>query len=674
MLSENYYIQTQLSLLSIELVLAAGDTPKRSGDFESTYKTATGTEITVKRSPDGKFASKGGGSTSSTLSQIAPETNKAIQKVLLGIGDQTLQNSLIIENTQSPSVTEGIKSTKIQDVIKGDKDPFSNAADFLQAKIAEAATAISENKKEIAIGAGVVALKIAATALGTVAGTLTGAVIANTILGLITGKGFTEAIKLGLAQLTPTGAKALLSNPVVGRLSEYKIIKSAIDAIKEQVEKVKLAKEGGQGIKSFGKKEEVVKKLVTEEGLDYEKVLRMITRRKEEPPNPKKAAVIQKEILDLQRDIEEGQIKAVALTEGKSELSDTDITQLFDLAKKEAEIENKIIEKRGELEQTEGRGFSITKRLNELAEIVEKEGKNSPSYKWRINIVKAEFEYGDELNNLDSLGGYEKLLKSMKKTKPALGSYTTPTASDNNTLREVFRKSSSIPSETPKNLHDEIIANAQKEGLNLQNYLNTPINAQVGLNSGRTCAISSLNDKYAYLTEEAAKLDPIAKAVVDMDMFKNKNIDGYINIGDVAVNELALKIQGYNPLASTAEHTREMIWHESGHLLEKKLGKVEESSAFREDRAKEIPSERKVIPPEGPNTGSRKYALGEFYSPYIGLRMKGVGKYTNTDTGTEVLSSGMELLSNPTMAKRAAKADRETILYALAAMNEKAKD
>lgn len=610
---------------------------------------------------------------------VEPEADRAVREAMRGIGGNALKNSLIAGATQTPGVAEGVKDTNIEDVIKGDNDSFSNAVDFLQNKITEAATAVSENKKEIAIGTGVVALTVAATTLGTIAGTLTGSVIANTLVGLVTGKGLTEAIKLGLTRLTPAGAKALLSNPVVARLSEYKIVKSAIAAINEQVESVKLARNGGIGAKSFGSKEESVKKLVAEEGLDYEKVLQAIARHKEEPPNPKKAAQIQKDILKLEREIQEGAIKIGALTRGKLALNPIEMTQVLGIVKKENELRNRIIEKRASLDTAEGRGFSLAKRLNELVEIEEKQGKESPSYKWRSNVIKAEVQYGEKLDRLDDLGGYGKLNEAMKKTQPAPGTYESTNYADDKALSQIFQLSNSPVLSSADN--QRIVFNAaQKEGLELQNYLSTPINAQVGIKGGLTCAFPGGNNKYSYMTKAMAEGEKVnlynvaPKLLVETDFFKDKNIDGYINIGDVAIQNVGLRTQGYNALASTKEHTREMMWHESGHLLEVKLSKVEESVAFREDRAQEVPSDRKVIPQQGLSAGAQGYTLGEFYSPYIGLNMMGQGRYVDTNRATEVLSSGMELLSSPTLAKRGVKADRETMLYALAAMNEKMKD
>lgn len=677
---DHHFFKFQLELLSLDLQLAeVEERPRRTGDFDSTYKTATGTEVTIKRSPDGKFTHKGGrpSNTATNINNAAPlikpEADKAIREVLCGIKNKTLQNSLITGASQTPGVVEGIKNTNIEDVIKGSQDALSNAVDFMRTRVEEAVTVISENKKEIAIGSAVVAFAVVSAGVTAVLTAATIRATLTTVLDLLRGSTFSDALILGLKSATPEKIRALVSQRLYALSITYRLGITAYQAINKQVEAVKLVKGGGIGAKSFDKKENAVKKLVTEEGLDYEEVLRVITRRKEEPPNSKKVEKAQKQILELEHEIQNGVAKVARITKGKLGLNPIEMSQVLSIAKKEVEIRNNIIEKRGELEQAEGRGFSISRRLNELADIAAKEGKDSPSYKWRMNIVKAEVEYGDELDGLADSSGYNKLLSAMKKPKSASGSYKTPSATDNSAITKLFDAGGS-PARTPINLRSKIIEDASNAGLELQDYLATPINAQVGLVGGMTCAFPGGNNKYSQIIKDSAERDPMFKVFTETAVFKDKSIDGLINIGDVAIDTGGQKLQGYNSLASTKEHTREMMWHESGHLLEVKLGKVAESVAFREERSQEVPGDRKVIPPQGLSAGSQDYALGEFYSPYVGLRMKGQGKYANTDRATEVLSSGMELLSSPSMAKRAAKADRETMLYALAAMNERVKD
>lgn len=118
------------------------------------------------------------------------------------------------------------------------------------------------------------------------------------------------------------------------------------------------------------------------------------------------------------------------------------------------------------------------------------------------------------------------------------------------------------------------------------------------------------------------------------------------------------------------------MWHESGHVLEWKLGLVEESAAFREDRAEETPENRKEKPNLSTITETKsadEYAVGDFYHFYIGTRIK-MDRFSSKDGATEVLSSGIELLSSSVLAKRGIKRDRETMLYALSAMDKKIED
>lgn len=604
---------------------------------------------------------------------VEPETDKAIREAMRAIGNNTLQNSLIAGAVQSPGVAEGIKSTNIEDVIEGSQDAFSNAVAFMRDKVEEAATVVSENKKEIAIGAAVVALAVASAGATAVLNATVIRAGLTTVLSLLKGSNFPDALMLGLKSATPEKIKALISQKIYALAISVKLGTTAHQAINEQVESVKLARSGGVGAKSFDKKEEGVKKLVAEEGLDYEKVLQRIADRKEELPNPKKAEQIQKEILSIQSKIEDGARKAKAVVIGKSSFTASDTTELLAIAKKETELRNTLIEKRGALATAEGRGFSLQKRFNELMEIAKTEGKQSSSYKWRASVIKAEIEYGEKLDNLDSAEDYNKLMDAMKKSVPAPGRYTPISSSDSTKFYSFFLGNMSLP-KTPLEKQEAIVKQAQEAGMVLQNYLNTPIIAQVGLEGGMTCAIPGGNNKYSQITRDIAKGNSLLEPLVQTETFNNKKIDGFINIGDAVVDAGGQKLQGYNASASSDEHIREMMWHESGHILEVKLGKVEESVAFREERSNEVPADKKEIPPKGISLGSQDFALGDFYSPYIGLRMKGQGKYADRDTATEVLSSGMELLSSPTLVKRGVKVDRETILYALAAMNEKVKD
>jgi len=252
-------------MVGLNLQLAeVEEKPKRSGDFETAYKKENGKEIVVKRSPDGKFTNKNGNSTTSITNNqdtdeksqktstpplIEPEADKAIRQVLTGIGNATLQKSLINDASQPPGVIEGIKNTKIEAVIKGSSDAFSNAVAFMRSKIDEAATVVSENKKEIAIGAAVVAFAVAFAVASAGATAVLNAVAIRagltTVLGLLRGSSFPDALILGLKSATPEKIKALVSQKIYALAIGYRLGIIAYQEINKQVEAVKLAKSGG---------------------------------------------------------------------------------------------------------------------------------------------------------------------------------------------------------------------------------------------------------------------------------------------------------------------------------------------------------------------------------------------------------------------------------------------
>ncbi len=84
---EDCYIRTQLNFLEIMLALAS-EAPKRSGDFETTYKTENGKEVVVKRSPDGKFANKNGGASSQEATVSTASVGKTFGKAVGGLADE----------------------------------------------------------------------------------------------------------------------------------------------------------------------------------------------------------------------------------------------------------------------------------------------------------------------------------------------------------------------------------------------------------------------------------------------------------------------------------------------------------------------------------------------------------------------------------------------------------
>lgn len=158
---EDCYIQTQLDFLEITLALA-GEIPKRSGDFETTYKNESGKEIVVKRSPDGKFANKNASagavpeSTASTssvgksfaksISDVADKLAKLPAKVQDAVRKAMFDSEFsrvidkeaekLIKSAYDPGLAIGFQ---LGQSIKAElaKKPFSKFAETVEAKFAE---------------------------------------------------------------------------------------------------------------------------------------------------------------------------------------------------------------------------------------------------------------------------------------------------------------------------------------------------------------------------------------------------------------------------------------------------------------------------------------------------------------------------------------------------------
>lgn len=157
---EDCYIQAQLGFLGITLALA-GEVPKRSGDFETTYKNESGKEIVVKRSPDGKFANKNSndvsqessvaiasvgksfgnviGASADEIAKLPAKTQDAVRKAIFDSDfSRVIDNGveIIIKRAYNPGLEAGFK---LGQNIKAElaKQPFSKFAETVTAKIEE---------------------------------------------------------------------------------------------------------------------------------------------------------------------------------------------------------------------------------------------------------------------------------------------------------------------------------------------------------------------------------------------------------------------------------------------------------------------------------------------------------------------------------------------------------
>ncbi|NJR24859.1 MAG: hypothetical protein HC786_23215 [Richelia sp. CSU_2_1] len=636
----------ELGLLHLYLQLAGVN-------FETAHKTESGKEVSVTRSPDGKFASKN----ASSPSAISPTAVEAFKSA-----SDTIKQKVSKAFAGMPGVLRGVQKTDIVRVAGGFRDPASNFWEFGREKYREAAGATSRLAREMAVGA----LSVAIQALAALASIVLSGATLQRMTQSLENLEFEKPLEQGIIDIVKEASEDTIKRSLEPKnLEPVALSDSIVQSLK------RLAKGGAKTEDVFKGKQEEVRKAIEDEGLDFDLVLRAIAHRGEKAPDPARAREIEDRIRKTEREIPLLGQKAQRIVAGKYFLTASDIRALTELSRKEFQFQRSILEQKADLAAAEGRGFSLKKRVEELADLANKEGRDSPSYQWRRDVIKAELQYGEKLDKVGQFNGYTNLLNVMKQPAKAGGGYEPPSTGDREKLSDFFNKIGSFSVDRPpkaKVLVEEI---ARKSGKDLLNYLAVPLNIQVALEGGRTCCLGGGNTKYSDTSKESAKIDGLTGLYTATDLFKEGKVDGFINIGDADLSKLGVNVYGYDSLTPAKEHIKELTWHETGHILELKLGKVEESAAFREERAREVPAHRKESPDPGSTDHPPDFAEGQFYSPYIGLRMKGVGKYKDKDVATEVLSSGMELLSNPDMLKSGVKVDRETVLYALSAMQQK---
>jgi hypothetical protein len=322
--------------------------------------------------------------------------------------------------------------------------------------------------------------------------------------------------------------------------------------------------------------------------------------------------------------------------------------------------------------QYKGEGFSLSKRVNELAEIVEKEGVDSPRAQWRAGVVKASIKYGagidavanTELGSDEQKAAYDNLLKTATKETPGKIRATPASVKDFTTLAQMSPALGGSPFQTYQESL-KTVNTASKELEKLSKLINPSLNIKLTVSANRAFAMGgsktkggqSLNDR---TNNQAGKL---------FDFFNSS--DGIINVGGTDLKLGGLNTTGYEQLSNAEDHLREVVFHEAGHLVEMKHDLMDMSAALREDRAAETPKDKAVKLPAGMSQvgGGTDAAEDRFFSPYQGLRMKSAdGKQ---DLATEVLSSGFESLGSSRLAGRMAVKDRETMLYALSVTDMK---
>lgn len=200
--------QTQCDLLMLQLQLAEGDEeePKRSGVFKSTYRNAAGNEVTITRTPDGRFGSKSGESSASSSTTKTPspgtetkpsdgiDITQIAKDVLNGkLGDEFKEN--ISNSVKDARIKVGIQQAKFSEILGSGKNAISSAEKYIGDKFNECVKSTNDlqlcsNMGKILVAAlvtagvtGAIAASIGAPALAGGSGMLVGAYVATTIVG-----------------------------------------------------------------------------------------------------------------------------------------------------------------------------------------------------------------------------------------------------------------------------------------------------------------------------------------------------------------------------------------------------------------------------------------------------------------------------------------------------------
>lgn len=193
--------QFQSDLLLLHLQLAEGDDkPKRSGVFESTYKNAAGNEVTITRTPDGRFGTKGGGASAPTTSESKKQETPAKEGAATGGGAEMVRNLLngelgkqlkksIIDSIDKNSaikdvgakignaineanIKTGVQQAQFSEIVGKTGDAIGNAQKYIKDKFDDIARGASDSETCQNIGKTLVA--------GMVAGALAGTMMAVT--------------------------------------------------------------------------------------------------------------------------------------------------------------------------------------------------------------------------------------------------------------------------------------------------------------------------------------------------------------------------------------------------------------------------------------------------------------------------------------------------------------
>lgn len=251
------YSRLKSKFLTLHLQLA--EEAKRSSEFKTTYKSESGKEIEVTRSPDGKFASKGGGSSSNSDAKTMQEratqkgdSAKLTKDVLSGETGNQVKDSLVA-TTSDPDVKVGIRKASFSEILGGAGDAMTNASDYISKKLKEVKTATLQQPLGVIVGEIFVASAIlgciagsAAVAAGATAPFGLGIAFATNYLGLRVGDAVTtEKLKYDKAEKIKKFQTALTDRQIDESFQKLKkeaeerrkLFKAVGDAVDRQLDK-----------------------------------------------------------------------------------------------------------------------------------------------------------------------------------------------------------------------------------------------------------------------------------------------------------------------------------------------------------------------------------------------------------------------------------------------------
>jgi hypothetical protein len=359
------------------------------------------------------------------------------------------------------------------------------------------------------------------------------------------------------------------------------------------------------------------------------------------------------------------EIKEKAEKEGRGKDAITTIcrTLYHELITEKYEIENQI-------KTMMGSGYSIERRTSEMINAYKQNDKSG--VKWRKLIIKAELELGSYVDDIQKSPSnskeinknYQALMKKMEKKTGKL---------------EVVKVSSEYPL-----------------GLGIAGWMQTYWDSI----KEKEMPESSPEDAEIMFDVTTKILEGLQKIIgsdlkivvepagqdVSMEYFPSgwglmrlrsmEILTRYYHGDGGTKREGDLENEDPSTMSIRNEDDKEIVWHESGHYYEHTTGLAPASADFIKTRTKEFTLTHdflsklgllKKIEQNTANLGTLEPLESGFFNDYTG-RIYYVSSLDKTTRATEVISMGLESLSDPEKLKRVSTKDREHILYTMGAI------